>query len=104
MPRSGEHRKAGSLGGGRFDKLSDRGLDGRFQAETSIDLASQLRLIQKRHAWDSLVSTGYGRHLSQKVLGGEAVTEIKAYTTSAHHFHKDIATVIDLAGKTPRHS
>ncbi len=71
----------------------------RFQAETSIDLASQLRLIKESHTWDSLVSTGYGRHLSQKVLGGEAVTEIKAYATSAHHFYKDIATVIDLGGQ-----
>jgi predicted CoA-substrate-specific enzyme activase len=71
----------------------------RFQAETSIDLAAQLRLIKMKHSWDSLVSTGYGRHLAQKVLGGEAVTEIKAYATSAHHFHRDIATVIDLGGQ-----
>jgi (R)-2-hydroxyacyl-CoA dehydratese activating ATPase len=71
----------------------------RFQAETSIDLASQLRLIKEKFRWDTLVSTGYGRHLSQKVLGGETVTEIKAYTTSAHHFYKDIETVIDLGGQ-----
>lgn len=71
----------------------------RFQAETSIDLASQLLLVKKNHTWDSLVSTGYGRHLSQKVLGGEAVTEIKAYATSAYHFYHDIATVIDLGGQ-----
>lgn len=71
----------------------------RFQAETSINLAAQLRLIKDTYSWDTLVSTGYGRYLSQKVLGGEAVTEIKAYTTSAHHFHKDIETVIDLGGQ-----
>jgi (R)-2-hydroxyacyl-CoA dehydratese activating ATPase len=71
----------------------------RFQAATSIDLAAQLRLIQQTHTWDSLVSTGYGRHLSQKILGGAAVTEIKAYATSAHHFYRDIATVIDLGGQ-----
>jgi (R)-2-hydroxyacyl-CoA dehydratese activating ATPase len=71
----------------------------RFQAETSIDLAAQLRLIRETHTWDSLVSTGYGRHLAQKVLGGEAVTEIKAYATSAHHFYREIATVVDLGGQ-----
>lgn len=71
----------------------------RFQAETSIDLAAQLRLIQENYCWDMLVSTGYGRHLSQKVLGGETVTEIKAYTTSAHRFHRDCETVIDLGGQ-----
>jgi predicted CoA-substrate-specific enzyme activase len=71
----------------------------RFQAETSIDLAAQLRAVKDTYSWDTLVSTGYGRHLSQKVLGGEAVTEIKAYTTSAHYFYRDIETVIDLGGQ-----
>ena len=71
----------------------------RFQAETSIDLAAQLQRIKETNTWDSIVSTGYGRHLSQKVLGGETVTEIKAYSTSAHHFYKDIETVIDLGGQ-----
>lgn len=71
----------------------------RFQAETSIDLAAQLRTIRDSYCWDSIVSTGYGRHLAQKVLGGEAVTEIKAYTTSAHHYHSDIETVLDLGGQ-----
>ena len=71
----------------------------RFQAETSIDLAAQLRAVNEKYSWDALVSTGYGRQLAQKVLGGEAVTEIKAYTTSAHHFYPDIETVIDLGGQ-----
>lgn len=75
------------------------GIIAHFQAETSIDLAAQLRTIKEHYCWDSLVSTGYGRHLAQKVLGGEAVTEIKAYTTSAHHFHQEIETVIDLGGQ-----
>ena len=71
----------------------------RFQAETSIDLAAQLRAINETYRWDAIVATGYGRHLAQKVLGGEAVTEIKAYTTSAHHFYREIETVIDLGGQ-----
>jgi len=71
----------------------------RFQAETSIDLAAQLRTIKDSYRWDTIVSTGYGRFLSQKVLGGEAVTEIKAYTTSAHHFFREITTVLDLGGQ-----
>lgn len=71
----------------------------RFQAETSIDLASQLRNIRQSYRWDALVSTGYGRHLAQNVLSGAAATEIKAYTTSAHHFYRDVPTVIDLGGQ-----
>ncbi|NVN98589.1 MAG: 3-hydroxyacyl-ACP dehydratase [Geobacteraceae bacterium] len=71
----------------------------RFQAETSIDLSKQLGLIRERYDWGHLVSTGYGRQLAQKVLGGDVITEIKAYTTSAHHFHPTIDTVIDLGGQ-----
>jgi predicted CoA-substrate-specific enzyme activase len=58
-----------------------------------------LRLIKERYTWNHLISTGYGRQLSQKVLGGEVITEIKAYATSAHHLHPDIETVIDLGGQ-----
>jgi (R)-2-hydroxyacyl-CoA dehydratese activating ATPase len=71
----------------------------RFKAETSIDLGSQLAAIKEKFLWDALVSTGYGRHLAQRVLGGGVVTEIKAYTTSAHHFFKEMDTVIDLGGQ-----
>lgn len=75
------------------------GVTDRFRAETSIDLATQLRAVKERYRWDALVSTGYGRHLAQRLLGGETVTEIKAYTASAHHFHREIGTVLDLGGQ-----
>lgn len=71
----------------------------RFQAETSIDLAAQLGLIREQYDWDRLIATGYGRQLAQKLLGGEVITEIKAYTTAAHYFHPAIDTVIDLGGQ-----
>ena len=71
----------------------------RFQAETSIDLSSQLRLIRERYTWDHLTSTGYGRQLAQKVLGGDVITEIKAYATAAYQLHPTIETVIDLGGQ-----
>ena len=71
----------------------------RLQAVTSIDLSAQLRLIKERFTWDHLISTGYGRQLSQKNLGGEVITEIKAYVTWAHHLHPNIETIIDLGSQ-----
>lgn len=71
----------------------------RFRRETSIDLASQLQELKTTYSWDAITSTGYGRFLSQKVLGGEAATEIKAYATAAHNFHPHLTTVIDLGGQ-----
>ncbi|MBJ6727959.1 acyl-CoA dehydratase activase [Geomesophilobacter sediminis] len=71
----------------------------RLRRETSIDLAAQLRELKENYRWNGITSTGYGRFLSQKVLGGEAATEIKAYATAAHHYHRDIETVIDLGGQ-----
>ncbi|GFO70395.1 3-hydroxyacyl-ACP dehydratase [Geomonas limicola] len=71
----------------------------RVRAATSIDLAAQLKELKDTYHWDALTSTGYGRFLSQKILGGGVTTEIKAYATSAHHFHRDINTVIDLGGQ-----
>lgn len=71
----------------------------RVRAATSIDLAAQLKELKETYSWNALTSTGYGRFLSQKVLGGGVTTEIKAYATAAHHFHRDIQTVIDLGGQ-----
>jgi (R)-2-hydroxyacyl-CoA dehydratese activating ATPase len=71
----------------------------RSRRETSIDLAAQLRELKDNYTWDAITSTGYGRFLSQKFLGGEAATEIKAYATAAHNFHRNITTVIDLGGQ-----
>ena len=104
-PRSGDIIKVAGIDIGsrsiEFVLLDGEGHEiiDRFQAETCIDLSSQLGLIKERYKWDHLVSTGYGRQLSQKVLGGEVITEIKAYATSAHHLHPEIETVIDLGGQ-----
>jgi predicted CoA-substrate-specific enzyme activase len=46
-----------------------------------------------------LVVTGYGRHLVAPVLGGEVVSEIKAFALGACNLYPDCASVIDIGGQ-----
>jgi len=50
-------------------------------------------------SYDRLVVTGYGRHLVAPEVGGEAVSEIRAYAVGARHLYPDCRTVIDVGGQ-----
>ena len=43
--------------------------------------------------------TGYGRHLVAPALGGEVVSEIKAFAIGARYLYPDCRTVIDIGGQ-----
>jgi len=49
--------------------------------------------------YERLVVTGYGRHLVAPAVGGQAVSEIKAYAVGARHLYPDCRTVIDIGGQ-----
>jgi (R)-2-hydroxyacyl-CoA dehydratese activating ATPase len=46
-----------------------------------------------------LVVTGYGRHLVAPVLGGEVVSEIKAFAIGARYLYPDCGSVVDIGGQ-----
>jgi predicted CoA-substrate-specific enzyme activase len=46
-----------------------------------------------------LVVTGYGRHLVAPALGGEVVSEIRAFAIGARYLYPDCHTVIDIGGQ-----
>jgi predicted CoA-substrate-specific enzyme activase len=46
-----------------------------------------------------LVVTGYGRHLVAPVMGGETVSEIKAFATGSRYLYPDCQSVIDVGGQ-----
>jgi (R)-2-hydroxyacyl-CoA dehydratese activating ATPase len=50
-------------------------------------------------AYDHLIVTGYGRHLVGPSVGGEAVSEIRAYAVGAKHLYPDCGTIIDVGGQ-----
>jgi predicted CoA-substrate-specific enzyme activase len=49
--------------------------------------------------YQRLVVTGYGRHLVAPALGGEIISEIKAFTTGARYLYPDCRTVLDIGGQ-----
>ena len=57
-----------------------------------------LELMSGRN-FERMVVTGYGRHLVAPVLGGEVVSEIRAFAIGARHLYPDCRTVIDIGGQ-----
>jgi (R)-2-hydroxyacyl-CoA dehydratese activating ATPase len=48
---------------------------------------------------ERVVVTGYGRHLVAPALGGEVVSEIRAFAIGARNLYPDCRTVIDVGGQ-----
>ena len=49
--------------------------------------------------YERLVVTGYGRHLVAPALGGEIISEIRAFAAGARYFYPDCRTIIDIGGQ-----
>ena len=67
--------------------------------DTGIDPLSNSRNILKDFKFDTMVATGYGRHLAQTHLGCPVITEIKAYAIGAHLLFPQCRTVFDIGGQ-----
>jgi (R)-2-hydroxyacyl-CoA dehydratese activating ATPase len=67
--------------------------------ETGVNPLSRCHQILSGKKYERLVVTGYGRHLVAPVLGGETVTEIKAFAAGARYLYPDCHTVIDIGGQ-----
>jgi (R)-2-hydroxyacyl-CoA dehydratese activating ATPase len=67
--------------------------------ETGVNPLSRCQQLLSGKKYEKLVVTGYGRHLVAPVLGGETVTEIKAFAAGACYLYPDCHTVIDIGGQ-----
>jgi (R)-2-hydroxyacyl-CoA dehydratese activating ATPase len=67
--------------------------------ETGVNPLSRCQQLLSGKDYEKLVVTGYGRHLVAPVLGGETVTEIKAFAAGACYLYPDCHTVIDIGGQ-----
>jgi predicted CoA-substrate-specific enzyme activase len=66
---------------------------------TGLNPLQRCRELLSGREYARLVVTGYGRHLVAPVLGGEVVSEIKAFALGARHLYPDCASVIDIGGQ-----
>lgn len=57
------------------------------------------RELLENKEYSRLVVTGYGRHLVASALGGDIVSEIKAFAIGAHYLFPECRSVIDIGGQ-----
>jgi (R)-2-hydroxyacyl-CoA dehydratese activating ATPase len=67
--------------------------------ETGVNPLSRCQQLLSGKDYEKLVVTGYGRHMVAPVLGGETITEIKAFAAGSRYLYPDCHTVIDIGGQ-----
>ena len=67
--------------------------------DTGVNPLQRCRQLLADNKCERLVVTGYGRYLVVQHIGGETISEIKAYATGARHLYTDCHTVIDIGGQ-----
>lgn len=67
--------------------------------ETGINPLRRCQELLSARSYQRLVVTGYGRHLVSSALGGETISEIRAYAMGARYLYPDCRTVIDVGGQ-----
>ncbi|MHB8111137.1 MAG: acyl-CoA dehydratase activase [Syntrophorhabdaceae bacterium] len=67
--------------------------------ETGYDPLAACNELLKKTRPDSLLATGYGRHLLESEIGVSTITEIKAVARGARHIFPSCRTVIDIGGQ-----
>ncbi|GAB4277574.1 MAG: acyl-CoA dehydratase activase [Coriobacteriia bacterium] len=77
--------------------------DGRIAdwavADSGFDPLGAAKTLAARNGYDSIVATGYGRHLAREEFGCDAITEIKAYALGATALFPQAASVLDIGGQ-----
>ena len=67
--------------------------------ETGVNPLRRCQELLAARSYQRLVVTGYGRHLVSSAIGGETVSEIRAYAVGARYIYPDCRTVIDVGGQ-----
>jgi len=70
-----------------------------WQMETSFDPLEKCKRLLQETAADSVVATGYGRHLLEVHTDIKTITEIKAFAKGARAMFPSCRTIIDVGGQ-----
>jgi len=95
-------RTAGIDVGSRTTKvavLEDGRLVNSRIVDTGTDPLARARELLDGCRADTVVATGYGRHLARERLGFPVITEIKAHALGANRLFPECRTVIDIGGQ-----
>ena len=79
--------------------LFDRAVSEARIIATGVNPLERCRRMLAGKTYEKLVVTGYGRHLVAPEVGGETVSEIKAFAVGARYLVPDCRTVIDIGGQ-----
>jgi len=66
---------------------------------TGVSPLPRCRELLADKEFTRLVVTGYGRHLVAPALGGDIISEIKAFATGARYLFPECHSVIDIGGQ-----
>ncbi len=66
---------------------------------TDINPDEQVKEYLKDKPIETLIATGYGRYMVQKIFDVPVISEIKAHAKGAYYFFNDVKTVLDLGGQ-----
>jgi predicted CoA-substrate-specific enzyme activase len=78
----------------------DNGSVARSQVvETTFDPLAQCHRLIEEKSFDTLVATGYGRHLAQANFADKVITEIKAFALGCSSVFPECRTILDIGGQ-----
>ncbi|HEY1405985.1 MAG TPA: acyl-CoA dehydratase activase [Spirochaetota bacterium] len=66
---------------------------------TSHDPIAECKTLLDGLSYDSIIATGYGRHLVKEYLKCGVVSEIKAFSIGARYVRPQCSTVLDIGGQ-----
>lgn len=67
--------------------------------ESGFDIIGTCEKMLEGVTYDTIRSTGYGRHLFSEHFGGDTVSEITAFATGTHFLYPNARAILDIGGQ-----
>lgn len=67
--------------------------------DTGYDPIAICKRLLRKHNFENIIATGYGRHMAKMQFADAIITEIKAYSVGAKYLFPKCKTIIDVGGQ-----